>query len=80
LPTHLEKDVSVGFELPEAARVLKVPEGRVEEVGGEGCYDTAEEDLPGQRDRPERRHLLHGEQQAADRGTERRRHTCRGTR
>ena len=56
--------------------ILEAREGRVEEVGGEGRDHAAEEDLPGHLHVPEGRHLLHGEQEAAHRGTEGRSYAC----
>ena len=73
----LEDDVLVGFEEAEHAVEVELVEGRVEEIAGERGDHAAEERHPAELEAPERRHFLHGEQQAADGCRERRRHARR---
>ena len=68
--TYIEQNISTDPELSKVSAITKTLECRVKQVGGEGGHHTAEEDLPGQRRGPERRNLLHGEQEAPHGGTE----------
>ena len=58
------------FEESKVSLIFKSVKGRVEKVGGEGGHHAAEEDLPGEFIFPERRDLLHGEEQSAHRSSE----------
>ena len=68
--SNLENDVGFRLEQPEVPLIPEAPEGRVEEVGGEGGHHAAEEGLPGELHVPEGGHLLHGEEKSAHRCAE----------